>query len=81
MLNATDSAILHHLRLLDDQLMGLNHEACLAIEALTVERNRNLAIGTILPMQERLRLASQLVEVILAVHRLAPEDARKGGAS
>ncbi|MBU1211960.1 MAG: hypothetical protein KJ587_11885 [Alphaproteobacteria bacterium] len=81
MLNATDSAILHHLRLLDDQLMRLNHEACLAIEALTVERNRNLAIGTILPMQERLRLASQLVEVILAVHRLAPEDAQDGGAS
>lgn len=81
MMNATDSAILHHLRLLDDQLMGLNHEACLAIEALSVERNRNLAIGTILPMQERLKLASQLVEVILAVSRLAPADSGKGGAS
>ncbi len=81
MMNATDSAILHHLRLLDDQLLGLSHETTLAIEALTVERNRNLAIGTILPMQERLRLASQLVEVILAVHRLAPEQARDGGAS
>ena len=81
MLNATDSAILHHLRLLDDQLLGLSHEACLAIEALSVERNRNLAIGTLLPMQERLRLASQLVEVILAVSRLAPADSRNGGAS
>jgi hypothetical protein len=79
MLNATDSAILHHLRLLDDQLLGLSHEATCAIEALSVERNRNLAIGTILPMQERLRLASQLVEVILAVHRLGP--AGQGGAS
>lgn len=79
MLNATDSAILHHLRLLDDQLLGLSHEATCAIEALSVERNRNLAIGTILPMQERLRLASQLVEVILAVHRLGPAGQR--GAS
>lgn len=81
MINATDNAILHHLRVLDDQLMGLSHEATLAIEAMTVERNRNLAIGTLLPMQDRLRLANQLVEIILAVHRLAPEDARKGGAS
>jgi hypothetical protein len=78
MLNATDSAILHHLRLLDDQLSGLSHEATCAIEALAVEHNRNLAIGTILPMQERLRPASQLVEVILAVHRLGP--AGQGGA-
>lgn len=80
MLNATDSAILHHLHVLNDQLMGLSHEATCAIEAMTVERNRNLAIGTILPMQERLKLASQLVDVILAVHRLAPV-AGEGGAS
>lgn len=79
MLNATDSAILHHLRVLDDQLMGLSHEATLAIEALATECDRNLAIGTILPMQERLKLASQLVEIILAVHRLGP--AGQGGAS
>ncbi|MBI1384719.1 MAG: hypothetical protein GC150_07410 [Rhizobiales bacterium] len=79
MLNATDSAILHHLRVLDDQLLGLSHEATLAIEAMTVERNRNLAIGTILPMRDRLKLASQLVEVILAVHRLGPPG--QGGAS
>jgi len=79
MMNATDSAILHHLRLLDDRLMGLSHEATCAIEAMTVERNHNLAIGTILPMQERLKLASQLVEVILAVHRLGPSG--EGGAS
>ena len=80
MLNATDSAILHHLHVLNDQLMGLSHEATLAIEALDVDRNRNLAIGTLLPMQERLKLASQLVEVILAVYRLGPM-AGQGGAS
>jgi uncharacterized membrane protein len=79
MLNATDSAILHHLNVLNDQLMGLSHEATVAIEAMTVERNRNLAIGTLLPMQERLKLASQLVDVILAVHRLGPSG--QGGAS
>ena len=78
MLTATDSAILHHLQVLNDQLMGLSHEATLAIEAMSVEHNRNLAIGTILPMQDRLKLASQLVDVILAVHRLGP--AGQGGA-
>lgn len=79
MLNPTDTAILHHLNVLNDQLMGLSHEATVAIEAMTVERNRNPAIGTILPMQERLSLASQLVDVILAVHRLGPSG--QGGAS
>ena len=80
MTKMTDQAILHHLRVLDDQLMALSHEATLAIEAMTVECNRNLAIGTILPMQDRLKLANQLIEVILAVHRLAPADDRQGGA-
>ena len=45
---------------------------------MTVDRSRNQAIGTLLPMQERLRLASQLIEVILAVHRLAPSDGQGG---
>jgi hypothetical protein len=73
----TDQAILHHFRVLDDQLMGLSHEVTLAIEAMTMECNRNLAIGTVLPMQDRLKLVSQLIEVILAVHRLAPAENRK----
>jgi hypothetical protein len=80
MRSATDQAILHHLHVLSDQVMGLSHDAMLAIEAMTVNRSRNQAIGTLLPMQERLRLASQLLEVILAVHRLAPNDGQ-GGAS
>ena len=80
MRSATDQAVLHHLHVLNDQLMGLSHEATLAIEAMTVERSRNQAIGTLLPMQDRLKLASQLIEVILAVHRLQPV-ASDGGAS
>jgi hypothetical protein len=79
MRSATDQAILHHLHLLSDQVTGLSHDATLAIEAMTIDRSRNQAIGTLLPMQERLRLASQLLEVILAVHRLAPSDG-PGGA-
>ena len=78
MRGATDQAILHHLHLLSDQVMGLSHDATLAIEAMTVDRSRNQAIGTLLPMQERLRLASQLIEVIFAVHRLAPSDGQGG---
>jgi hypothetical protein len=78
MRSATDQAILHHLHLLSDQVMGLSHDATLAIEAMTVDRSRNQAIGTLLPMQDRLRLASQLIEVILAVHRLAPNDGTGG---
>ncbi len=78
MRSVTDQAILHHLHLLSDQVMGLSHDATLAIEAMTVDRSRNQAVGTLLPMRERLRLASQLLEVILAVHRLAPSDGHGG---
>jgi hypothetical protein len=78
MRSATDQAILHHLHVLSDQVTGLSHDATLAIEAMTVDRSRNQAIGTLLPMQERLRLASQLLEVILAVHRIAPSDGQGG---
>ena len=34
--------------------MGLSLDATLAIEAMTVDRSRNQAIGTLLPMQERI---------------------------
>ena len=78
MRSASDQAILHHLHLLSDQVIGLSHDATLAIEAMTVDRSRNQAIGTLLPMQERLRLASQLLEVILPVHMLAPNDGTRG---
>ncbi len=78
MRSRADQTILRQLQLLDDQLAGLSEMATLAIEAMTVDRSRNQAIGTLLPMQERLRLASQLIEVILAVHRLAPSDGQGG---
>ena len=78
MRSTTDQTILHHLHMLNHQLAGLAEEATLAISAMTVESSRNQAIGTLLPMQERLKLASQLIEVILAVHRLAPNAGRGG---
>ena len=80
MRSLADQTILHQLHLLDDQLAGLCEEATLAIEAMTVDRSRNQAIGTLLPMQDRLKLASQLIEVILAVHRLAPTNGQGGGS-
>lgn len=79
MRTATDHAILHHLNCLDSQVGNLSHEITLALEALTVDQNRNLAIGTLLPLREHLHIATQLVDLILAVHRLAPPT--EGGAS
>jgi len=79
MRSGTDQAILNQLYCLDNQLMCLSHEINLVIEAMTVERNRALAIGILLPMKDRLDLATQLWSVINAIH-LMPSTGEKGGA-
>lgn len=81
MLSKTDKTIIHHLELLKDQLFGVNGEAAYALDMLQIGFNRDLAIGTILPMQERLKLACQLIEVMVALHRLASIDEERGGAA
>ncbi|WP_133122992.1 hypothetical protein [Zhengella mangrovi] len=81
MLSPNDQTLVHHLQLLSDQCFGLSHEATLALEAMTVENNRNLAIGTILPMRERLALAVQLIDVLIALHRLRPADPGQGSGT
>lgn len=66
------------LMVLDQQLMTASYIARCAHEAAQ-KGEMNLAIGTLLPAQQRIDEASALFRVILSLHRDARETAAAGG--
>jgi hypothetical protein len=79
MISATNDAVYANITLIEQRLRRALAQAVEAREAM-VERKLNLAIGTLLPMQEDVTDVDALLKTILVLHRHSSRPQHGGAA-